>query len=229
MQSPRNVIIKLSDISVRYDRTTVLDSVDMTVRKGDFVAITGPNGGGKTTLLRVILKLLKPSAGSVDYFDAAGNKVKRLHIGYLPQKNNIDTRFPITAGEVIRSGLLQGFFGRASSSADNTRFDEIVRLTGTQEYLSRSVGDLSGGQLQRVLLGRALISDPEIVVLDEPLSYVDKTFEHQIYHIMEEVASKATIILVSHEMSVISRMANVRLIVNHGLREDDGRPDPSCI
>ncbi len=99
-----NAIIRLQDVSVSFDRRVVLRDIDFTIDKGDFVAITGPNGGGKTTLLRVILKLLKPSSGKVVYFNE-GKPAKRLHIGYLPQKNMIDVRFPITVGETVRSGM----------------------------------------------------------------------------------------------------------------------------
>ncbi|MBD5222191.1 MAG: ABC transporter ATP-binding protein [Bacteroidales bacterium] len=210
-------LITLEDVSVRLDRRTILDNVDLSIRKGDFVAITGPNGGGKTTLLRVILGLLKPSSGCVRYFDN-GSAVRHLHIGYLPQKNNIDTRFPITAGEAIRSGLLTGFFSRFSD-ADKNRYQEVCRLTETEDFLDRPIGVLSGGQLQRTLLARAIISDPSVLILDEPLSYVDKHFEHRIYSIMEQLASRCTIILVSHEMSVISEMANRHVIVDHTLHE----------
>lgn len=227
MQSPHNAsdrimespIIRLTDIDVTFDRRPALRGVSLTIGRGDFVAITGPNGGGKTTLLRVILKLLKPTQGKVEYFSADGTPERRLRVGYLPQKSMIDTRFPISAGEAIRSGLLTGYAGRAASADDRRRFEEITELTGTAAFTDRPVGDLSGGQLQRVLLGRALISGPELLVLDEPLSYVDKRFEHQIYHIMEQAARRATIILVSHEMSVISGMANRHFIVDGTLHE----------
>lgn len=212
-----DAIIRLRDVSIQFERRPVFEGVNLDVRRGEFMAISGPNGGGKTTLLRVILKLLKPSRGSVTYL-AGGKPVKWLPIGYLPQKSMIDVRFPITAGEVIRSGLISGWRFRMSD-ADKKRFDHIVELTGTSDYLHRPVGDLSGGQLQRTLLGRALISQPEVVVLDEPLSYVDKQFEHQIYSIMERVAQSATIILVSHEMTYISRMATRHILVDHGIHE----------
>ena len=174
-----NAIIRLQDVSVSFDRRVVLRDIDFTIDKGDFVAITGPNGGGKTTLLRVILKLLKPSSGKVVYFNE-GKPAKRLHIGYLPQKNMIDVRFPITVGETVRSGMLHGFFGRHHNDRN---FKDTVETTGLTDLLDRPIGDLSGGQLQRTLLARAIVSNPDVIVLDEPLSYVDKQFEHQIYQI----------------------------------------------
>ncbi len=210
-------LIGIDDITVRFDSKTILDHVSLSVEKGDFMAITGPNGGGKTTLLRVMLRLLHPSSGSVTYYKD-GAVAKQLRIGYLPQKNNIDTRFPITVGEAIKSGQIKGLFTRRSPK-DEDDFNRIVDMCGVQDYLDRPVGALSGGQLQRTLLARAIVSDPEVIVLDEPLSYVDKTFERQIYSMMEELAKSHTIVLVSHEMSVISGMANRHIIVDRGIHE----------
>lgn len=202
---------------VRFDSSVVLPGVSLSVDKGDFLAITGPNGGGKTTLLRVMLKLLRPDSGRVEYL-SGGKTVSRLPIGYLPQKSMIDTRFPITVGEIVKSGAMKGLLGRFPSGTDN-RFQEIVERMGVGDILDRPVGALSGGQLQRTLLGRALMTDPEVLMLDEPLSYVDKDFEREIYSMMDELRRTHTIVLVSHEMSVISRMANRHLTVDRGLRE----------
>lgn len=210
-------LIGIDDISVRFDGKTILDHISLNVDKGDFMAITGPNGGGKTTLLRVMLRLLKPSSGRVVYYQD-GEETKRLRIGYLPQKSKIDTRFPITVGEAIKSGQIKGIFARRTQQ-DEEDFARVVELCGVKDYLDRTVGVLSGGQLQRTLLARAIVSNPEIIVLDEPLSYVDKTFERQIYSMMEDLAKDHTIVLVSHEMSVISGMANRHIIVDHGIHE----------
>lgn len=210
-------LIGIDDITVRFDHKIILDHVSLNVDKGDFMAITGPNGGGKTTLLRVMLRLLRPSSGSVTYYED-GVETKRLRIGYLPQKSNIDTRFPITVEDAIKSGQIKGLFARRSPK-DEDDFNRVVDMCGVREYLDRTVGMLSGGQLQRTLLARALVSNPEVIGLDEPLSYVDKTFERQIYSMMEDLAKEHTIVLVSHEMSVISGMANRHIIVDRGIHE----------
>lgn len=210
-------LIGIDDITVRFDGKTILDHISLNVEKGDFMAITGPNGGGKTTLLRVMLRLLKPSSGRVIYY-CGDTPTKRLRIGYLPQKSNIDTRFPITVGEAIKSGQIKGLSARRSRQ-DEEDFKRVVDLCGVGGYLDSTVGVLSGGQLQRTLLARALVSNPEVIVLDEPLSYVDKTFERQIYSMMEDLAKEHTIVLVSHEMSVISGMANRHIIVDRGIHE----------
>lgn len=209
-----NPVIQLSHVGMRWSGKTVLSDVSLTVNRGDFLAVTGPNGGGKTTLLRIMLRLLDPTAGTVTYL-RDGNPCRRLPIGYLPQKNMIDSRFPITVREVIASGLLA--IGRGGSTI--SAVDDAIALVELQSHASTPIGNLSGGQLQRALLGRALISKPEILMLDEPLSYIDKYFEDHIYRIIAEIAPDTTIILVSHEMSVISTMANRHIIVDHTLHE----------
>lgn len=213
----REVIIRLENVGMTYDRRPVLEDASLNIYRGDFLAVSGPNGGGKTTFLRILLKLLKPTLGKVTYYDAS-RPVGRLAIGYLPQKSNIDTHFPISVAEVVKSGGLSRVRGMGSERIP-ADFHEIVERTGIGSYLDRQIGDLSGGQLQRVLLGRALMTSPSVLVLDEPLSYVDKRFEHQIYDLMAELSQRTTIILVSHEMSVISGMANRHIIIDHRLHE----------
>ena len=210
-----NTLISLRDITQRWDNHTVLSDINFNVNRGDFIAITGPNGGGKTTLLRILLRLLKPTCGEVTYY-SEGIPAKYLSIGYLPQKNMIDSRFPITVSEVVASGLAGSKISRQTTELLT---GETMALIGLEEHADKSIGVLSGGQLQRALLGRAIISKPEVLVLDEPLSYIDKQFEHQIYQLVEMLAKTTTILLVSHEMSTISGMANRHLIINHSLRE----------
>ena len=213
--SGKETIISLRDISRTWDGRTVLSDINFDVNLGDFIAITGPNGGGKTTLLRIILRLLTPSTGTVTYL-RNGEPTDNLSIGYLPQKNMIDSRFPITVEEVVASGLLGN---RISKQEARRLTQETVRLIGLSEHSGKSIGALSGGQLQRALLGRAVIAHPSVLVLDEPLSYVDKQFEHYIYDLVAELSRDTTILLVSHEMSTIADMANRHLIIDHSLRE----------
>lgn len=218
-------IIELRGVSMQWEGKNILSDVNLTVNRGDFLAITGPNGGGKTTLLRIMLRLLRPSAGAVIYRNSAGSECNRLPIGYLPQKNMIDSRFPISVEEVISSGLMA--IGRLEADERRTAVDEILRMVELSDHRRASIGNLSGGQLQRALLGRALISRPEMLVLDEPLSYLDKHFEQHIYTILQEVAPHTTIVLVSHELSVISTMANRHAIVDHTVRLCKGHhPQP---
>ena len=205
----RKPLITLSDISIGWDSRVVLSDVNLTIREGDFIAITGPNGGGKTTLLRIILGLLKPSGGTVT------RDSQHLRIGYLPQKNMIDSHFPISVSEVIVSGLLA--VKGLDREERNKRFQDTISAMGLEEHADKPIGVLSGGQLQRALLGRAIISTPDLLVLDEPLSYIDKRFEARLYKIITEIAKHTTIVLVSHEMSKIAGMANRHFIVDRTL------------
>lgn len=209
------IIISLRNISKRWAGKTALTDINFDVRQGDFIAITGPNGGGKTTLLRILLKLLKPTEGNVTYY-RDGKPADELSIGYLPQKNLIDSHFPIDVEEVIASGLIGE---NLPSNKVKSRVKETIVLMGLESHAKASIGNLSGGQLQRALLGRAIISRPKLLVLDEPLSYVDKRFEHYIYDLVAELAKTTTLLLVSHEMSTIAGMANRHLIIDHTLTE----------
>lgn len=215
MHLPQNKMIELDHVWMQWDNRIALQDVSLSIDEGDFVAITGPNGGGKTTLLRIVLKLLKPTQGRVVYREQ-GREVKDLVVGYLPQKNMIDQRFPISVEEVISSGLL-------SQKLDKTevanQVAKIIDMVGLKEHAHRPIGNLSGGQLQRALLGRAIISQPRVLVLDEPLSYVDKRFEGRIYEIVSQLSRNTTILLVSHEMSKISTMANRHIIIDKQLHE----------
>lgn len=204
-------LIELRDVGMAREGRVVLEDVSLCVHKGDFVAITGPNGGGKTTLLRIILGLLKPTRGRVLFPDG------HCTVGYLPQKNSIDSHFPITVREVIASGLLG--MGGLDDSTRRRLVGEALARVEMEPLAERPIGQLSGGQLQRALLGRAIVSNPRLLVLDEPLSYVDKHFEAHIYRLIASMAPHCTILLVSHEMTTIAAMANRHLIVDHRVSE----------
>ena len=203
------MLLSLDGVSMSWDGRKVLHDVSFDVCRGDFMAITGPNGGGKTTLLRILLGLLRPTSGTV-------SRAANVRVGYLPQKNMIDARFPISVREVVASGLLAMDLGK-----DERRrlYDETISRVGLEAHADRPIGQLSGGQLQRALLGRAIISHPQLLVMDEPLSYIDKHFEARLYDLIRDLARDTTIVLVSHEMTTIAGMANRHFIVDVRLHE----------
>ena len=194
-------LISLKDVSVGYDdRQKVLDHVNLDILPNDFIGVIGPNGGGKTTLVKTILKAL-PYSGEVQYSPVIGSDGYRA-IGYLPQVSDIDKSFPISVCEVVLSGLQarKRLFGRYSA-ADKAKALQLLDLCGIESIARRPIGELSGGQLQRTLLCRALISDPKVLILDEPANFVDNKFEKELYAILRQLNDRMAIIMVSHDLS----------------------------
>ena len=178
-------LIQLSDIAAAYDQKTVLEHVDLTVYEHDFLGVIGPNGGGKTTLMKIMLGLLKPTQGEVRFFQN-GQRVTEISMGYLPQYNSIDKKFPISVYEVVLSGLnRQKSLFRSFTKEQHEQVRQVIARMGLEGLEQRAIGQLSGGQLQRALLGRALVSNPQVVILDEPNTYIDKRFEAKLYSLLE--------------------------------------------
>ena len=206
-----NPLIHLENISAGYDKNIVLNNVTLDVKDNDFIGIIGPNGGGKTTLLKVILDLLTPVSGSV-------SKAKNLRIGYLPQVNSIDKKFPVTVKNVILSGRFStDSWWCKPNSKHLTKVNELLDFIGLKHLKDKAIGQLSGGQMQRVFLCRALMSDPNLLILDEPNTYVDKTFEANLYNLLGQLNERMAILLVSHDVGTISSMVKTIACVNGGL------------
>lgn len=217
-----NKLINIDNIVAGYDNKIVLHDVSLDIWENDFLGIIGPNGGGKTTLLKIILGLLKPKSGSVRYFDGE-KEVSSLKIGYLPQMNKIDKKFPISVREVVLSGLMaEKPRFRDFTAEQKQRAEEVIAQMGLQELAKRAIGDLSGGQLQRVLLGRSMVSRPKVLILDEPNSYVDKRFESHFYNLLEEISKESSIILVSHDIGTVLSMVKNIACVNETLHYHSG-------
>ena len=175
----------------------ILKGLDLHLKPKEFLGIIGPNGGGKTTLIRIILGLMKPVSGQVTYL-REGRPVHEITMGYLPQYNDIDRRFPISVYEVVLSGLSrQKRFLRPYTREQHQQVRETIHRMELEEFERKPIGALSGGQLQRVLLARAIVSHPEVVVLDEPNTYIDKRFQEQMYQILDTINRDCAIIIVS--------------------------------
>lgn len=202
-------VIAFENVSFGYDSGLILDDVSLAISPRDVALITGPNGGGKTTLLRLLLGLLKPQQGHIIYRNDDGEQLKRLRIGYLPQKSAVDSRFPITVRSVVDSALLSGKHSDARALVNGA-----LATVGMQQYADRPLGDLSGGQVQRVLLARAIVSNPDLLVLDEPLSYLDEENRARVYDIVKRLSATTTIVIVSHELSEFDPIATIRFYVN---------------
>lgn len=218
-----NKIIEIRDLSVGYeDHPYVLKNINLDVFQGDFLGIIGPNGGGKTTLLKTLLGLVKPTSGTISFFKN-NTKTGKINIGYLPQINQIDKKFPISVYDVILSGqtIGHGLFS-SYTKEQKSRVGEVARQMGLEHLINRPIGALSGGQLQRTLLGRAIIDKPDLLVLDEPNSYVDKRFETDFYKLLEEINKNTAIILVSHDIGTVVSMVKNIACVNEGLHYHSG-------
>lgn len=195
-------LLEIKSMFAAYGKTTVLENIDFTVRENDFIGIIGPNGGGKTTLLKVILGLLKPVKGSVT-FDS--RLVNPKQIGYLPQLSTGDLNFPLTVTDVVLSGMMiKKSLVSGMTTADKKLAMEIIAKLGLSGFERSPLSELSGGQLQRVFLGRAIIGSPKLLLLDEPDNFVDTSFEHDFYEKLHELNERMGILMVSHDVGTIS-------------------------
>ena len=209
-------LIDIKNLTVGYDSKVVLENANFSLSENDFVGVIGPNGGGKTTLLKAILGLVKPLSGEIIFSEKLKNRGG--NIGYLPQVNKFDSRFPISVFEVILSGLTdQKNWFRRVSKQDRENVDAIIDELGIRKIAKKSIGELSGGQMQRAFLGRALVSDPKLLVLDEPDTYVDNQFEGELYRKLVELNRQMAILLVSHDVGTISTYVKSIACVNRQL------------
>lgn len=187
------------------ENVPVLDDVDFDVRERDYIGIIGPNGGGKSTLLKIILGILEPDGGTIEVFgtDPAHARAK---IGYVPQYSRFDPDYPISAWEVVESGLLGNKrLGRAIDESESKRVVSVLDELKLFHLKDRAIGELSGGQRQRILIARALVRDPELLLLDEPTNSVDEESERDLYELLRDLNERMAIITVSHDVDMISR------------------------
>lgn len=205
-KSDRNMtktpIIELENVSFSYPGSTVLKDVSFQLYAGEFIGMIGPNGGGKTTLLKLILGFLKPSKGTIKVFGESlisSSGLKQL--AYVPQAIRFDRDFPISVEEVVLSGLLSHlpWYGRFHAS-DRNAAQKALEKVGLPHLGNASFGTLSGGQAQRVLIARALVSNPKLILLDEPTASVDSRAEADIYALLNQLKGAMTILMVTHDL-----------------------------
>ncbi|MCX6255959.1 MAG: ATP-binding cassette domain-containing protein [Bacteroidia bacterium] len=208
-------LFEMHSLSASYSENIVLQDVDFRVSENDFIGVIGPNGGGKTTLLRVILGLLKPVKGEIVF---NSDLLNGNSIGYLPQISTGDINYPVTVIDIILSGLMirKGIISGMSSS-DKKNAGMVIDELGLTGMAGSTLNELSGGQMQRVFLGRAIIGNPKLLLLDEPGNFVDTTFENDFYEKLKDLNKRMAILMVSHDVGIISSHIKSFACVNRSL------------
>lgn len=206
-------LLEIKDLSAGYENHLVLDKVSLSILANDFIGVIGPNGGGKTTLIKAILGLIKPFSGEMKLH------ISKKNIGYLPQVNQIDKRFPISVIDVVRSGKAETslFSSFHKNTEERGKAESLLKEMGIIGIRNKAIGELSGGQMQRVFLCRALMNEPELLLLDEPSTYVDNNFEGELYLKLKELNNRMAIMLISHDVGTISFFVKTIACVNRSL------------
>lgn len=214
-------IVEIRNVAFAYHGQPILQDVNLEVWPGDFTAMIGPNGGGKTTLLKLMLGLLKPDRGDIRILGKSARKMSS-HIGYMPQDVHINRDFPITAMDVVLMGKLdpKKRWARKSSSNREQAMAALERME-MAEHAGKKINELSGGQIQRVFIARALVTQPKLLLLDEPTSSIDTKGQADFFELLKKLNSEITILVVSHDLLVISRYVKSVACVNKRLHYHD--------
>ncbi|MDX1707913.1 MAG: metal ABC transporter ATP-binding protein [Desulfobacterales bacterium] len=207
-------IVEINDVTFSYNGETALEDVNLEIRQGNFMAMIGPNGGGKTTLLKLILGLLKPDKGVIRIGGQSSQKAS-ASIGYVPQDVNINRSFPITALDVVLMGKLTPKKRWARKTASN-RQEALAALQRLEmaSLAEKKIGELSGGQCQRVFIARALVTQPQLLLLDEPTASIDTKGQAEFFEILKDINKDVTIVVVSHDLLAVSRYVKSVACVN---------------
>jgi zinc transport system ATP-binding protein len=206
-------IISFNNVSFSYSKIPVLENVNFKIKEFASACILGPNGGGKSTLLKLILGLIKPATGKVKVFNSFPEKV-RSKVGYMPQYTSFDSLFPITVMDVVLMGRIEKHLYWGYSKKDKEVALRVLNLLSLEDLISNSFSSLSGGQRQRVLIARALVSEPELLLLDEPTVNIDPGIEEDFFEILEKLNGRVTILTVSHDIGFVSKRFKNVLCVN---------------
>lgn len=216
----RTPLVSLRHVSVSYDGHEALQGVDLDIYSDDFLGIIGPNGGGKTTLVKAIVGNV-PYRGTITYSQELYRGGERL-IGYMPQLSVFDRSFPISVLEVVLSGLQgqKGLFSRYTAK-DRRHAEALLEEAGIAELARRPIGEISGGQMQRAMLCRAVISEPKLLILDEPTNFVDNRFENELYRMLTELHKRMAIVMISHDLGTITSVVQSIVCVNQRVHRHD--------
>jgi zinc transport system ATP-binding protein len=215
--------IELRGVSFSYDELPVLEDVDLVVEPRDYLALLGPNGGGKTTLLRLVLGLLRPSRGTVRVLGETPARA-RGRVGYVPQRVRFDPDFPIRVIDVVRMGRLRRErMLRPFSAPDRAVADRALATVELESLAERPIGALSGGQLQRVLIARALALEPALLLLDEPTASLDERIGTSVWELLAELSRSMTVVVISHDIGAISRHVRSVACLNRRLHAHPSR------
>ena len=222
-------IVELKNVSVKFNGLHAIEEINLDIKKGDFLGLLGPNGGGKSTLIKTILGLVENCCGTVKIFGETichGDKERSIKpsskssgkIGYIPQNSIVGfNNFPGTVCEVVSTGLIHGnkLFKRLTKD-DNQKIDDILNITGIYNLKNQKVDELSGGQIQRVFISRALVSDPQLLILDEPTNEIDLPYQEKFYSLLEDLNKKRniSIILSSHDINTVSKLVTKVACIN---------------
>jgi zinc transport system ATP-binding protein len=210
-------IVQITDLDFAYNGQRVLENVNLTVRESDFIAMIGPNGGGKTTLLKLMLGLLDPDQGEIRVLGRRPSRVSH-QIGYVPQDVNINRRFPITALDVVLMGkLAPGRRWSKNNAQDRRDAREALDRIDMAGFADRRIGELSGGQRQRVFIARALVTGPRLLLLDEPTASIDSRGQTDFYRLLKRLNDEVSIVVVSHDLLVVSTYVKSVACVNRRL------------
>ena len=213
----KDLIVEIKNVCFAYNGQTVLEGVSLDIRQGDFIAMIGPNGGGKTTLLKLILGLLKPAKGSIRVLGDTTEKASH-HIGYVPQDVHINRSFPITAMDIVLMGRLEPERRWTKNSAqDRQEALNALKQMEIEAFANRKIGELSGGQRQRVFIARALVSQPKLLLLDEPTASIDAKGQAEFYRLLKTLNKDIPILVVSHDLVAISTYVKSVACVNKRL------------
>lgn len=198
-------ILKINNVCLSYGERHVLCHINETINNKDFIVLTGPNGGGKTTLLRLIAGLLQPTCGSI-------TRPSHVVMGYLPQYRHIDRQFPTTVSDIVLSGMeCRKKFWQHFSASNKQQVRDALKLFHLDDLANRPISDLSGGQWQRTLLARAFVSNPELLLLDEPETHLDEASRAELYQILQQRNQHCAIVVVSHDEHQFPHITNRRI------------------